>query len=623
MSDDDLESPEVTMIKLHNSERCIADANAAIMANMGMMHGGRLQREFSVMKLKQPQSVAWDWQTMPSCPLQSALAGFDGEGGVLAARLILAQQASHFDALTDHPMFAHVQACRVRGLKASFEQLQAEDLEISAAGENAEQIERAFDTAFMLGLGQGLSMDHGNWHDLACAVAYRHSLLAIIELIDSGKISSARRALKAARSCELCRNPKEPAWDFAALAAKMEEAAQDKQGGAGEAASSSVDVSVDGGPTVSSHAAGGSSDAVPEEVPAAPVLITPALLHPLLQVICTVLECVARHATTHSLVMLRRSCRDANTWREEVPLLIEEPGAKPQRLGLACRLAKALEHQQGLRWPRERLFQFNRSMSMYDDAIDALQTKLVGRRRERLRQGFRDHPERRDAMNDVMPNVLRIAKHAKHAAELERRAAYFQLERIVEMLPYNALYPNATLAAGSELKAEDERKCLLRAIEAGDDGRALRFLVYEAGMSPGVPHGFTGTTPLHKAALVGSVPIMKVLCADGTIGASTPMPPEGQSVLDKHGMSVLGVAIQHGHVAALKWLVEECGWDLDDQVELRIVRMAFRRCPDGSRNDVRAILEHYGVSLDGAAMRRQQSADARFMVRRMREEGLL
>jgi hypothetical protein len=177
-------------------------------------------------------------------------------------------------------------------------------------------------------------------------------------------------------------------------------------------------------------------------------------------------------------------------------------------------------------------------------------------------------------------------------------------------------------AQGSGLNSEDERRCLLLAIRAGDL-RALRCLVYEVGMSPGVPHDFTGTTPLHMAARGGSVPMMQVICSDGTSGASMPM-PEGQSLLDEHGMSALGVAIQHGHVRAVKWLIEECGWDLDDEVELRIVRMAFGRCPDGSTNAVRAILEHYGVALEmcATAVRSQRSADAREMARLLREQGL-
>jgi hypothetical protein len=393
MSDEEEdESPEVTMVRLRNAERCVDQLHAAMMKNIGMMHGSRLQQYFNATKLRHPEATAWEWQTMPPCPLQSALAKFDVEDGVQAARRILALQALHFDAVTENPLFAHVQACRLQGLQVANEQLQAENLSISE-GEAAEQIERTFDTAFMQGLGQGLSMTHGNWHDLGCAIAYRHSLLNIVDLIGRGKISSARRALKAARSCELCRKPKEPMWDFAALAAKMDQvAAQAPQGGG----------SGDGGPSVSSHDAGSSSDAVS----AAPVVTTTAPLHPLLQVICTVLEYVARHSTTHSLAMLRRSCRDTNIWRAEAPLYVAEPGEDAQRLGLAFRLAKALEQQQGLEWPSERVFEFSTSLSMYDDAIDELQVKLVGRRRERLMKRFRDYPERGDAMRSLVPTIL-------------------------------------------------------------------------------------------------------------------------------------------------------------------------------------------------------------------------
>lgn len=462
---------------------------------------------------------------------------------------MLTLQISHFDALAHHPSFPAVQAYKDEKFISAVAQLEADSpAEVDSP---AEKLERAFETAFMLGLGQGLSMHHGNWHDVSCAIAYRHSLVNIVKFIEAGQISSARRALKAARSCELCRKPMEPAWDLAAMRAKMDQLAQNaSQGGTGAASSS-----LDGGSSASSHDAGSSSDALS----AAPVVTPPPPLHPLLQVVCTVLECVAKHLTTHSLVMLRRSCRDANASRAEVPLHMETPGADPERLGLAFRLAKALEVEHGLGWPSERVFEFSSSLRMYDDAIDEHQTKLVGRRRALLRQRFREHPERGDAAHSV-------AVHGLHDGLVA-------LRRVMEM--------DGDGAGGSELKAETERRLLMSAI-ANDDRPALRYLMYEIGISPGVPHDFTGSTPLHVAARVGSVPMMAAICSDGTIGASLPMPPEGQALLDESGMSVLGVAIQQGHVDAVKWLIEECEWDLDDEVELRIVRMAFRRCPGDS-----------------------------------------
>jgi hypothetical protein len=654
MSDIEDEPPEVMMLRLRNAERCMDQLHAALMKKMGMMHGSRLQKTFTTAKLRDPEWAAWDWQTIPPCPLQNALAEFDGEGGVQAARRTLGLQALKFEAVTTKPAFATVEACRAEGLQAAHEQLRAENLPISEGENTEEQLEHAFDTAFMQGLGQGLSMNHGNWHDLSCAIAYRHSLLSIVELIDRGKFSSARRALKEARSCELCRNPKEAAWDFAALAAKMDQVAHDPpQGGAREATSSSLD----GGPSASSRGAGSSSDAVSAAsthdagsssnadsaaLVAAPVVIAPAPLHALLQVVCTVLECFACHFTTHSLIMLRRSCRDAEHWRAEVPLYVEEPGADSQRLGLAYRLAKAIEQQQGLGWPSERVFEFSTSFDYYYDAIDELQAKLVGRRRERLKQRFRDHPKRSDVLRTVVPMVLRgigvpnlpisrptLAAGANLAEPSPDPSRLTLLGRIVELRDLGSDLGSDGTCCGSELKAEDERRCLLLAIDAGMrtgdlvTRRVLRFLVYEVGMSPGVPNGFTGTTPLHEAARVGSVPMMKIICSDGTIGASVPMPPEGQALLDEQGMSALGVAIQHGHVSAVKWLVQECGWDLDDDVELRIVRRAFGRCPDFSSDAVRAVLEHYGVKLGGTAEMKQRNADARDMARLLREQGFV
>ena len=76
---------------------------------------------------------------------------------------------------------------------------------------------------------------------------------------------------------------------------------------------------------------------------------------------------------------------------------------------------------------------------------------------------------------------------------------------------------------------------------------------------------------------------------------------------------------------AAKWLIEECGWDLDDkEVELRIIRRAFRKCPNGKRIAMEEILERNGVTLvtDGAAERTQRNADAREMARLLRAQGL-
>jgi hypothetical protein len=114
-----------------------------------------------------------------------------------------------------------------------------------------------------------------------------------------------------------------------------------------------------------------------------------------------------------------------------------------------------------------------------------------------------------------------------------------------------------------------------------------------------VPHGFEGTTPLHAAARVGSVPLMALICSDNTIGASCPMPPEGQGgILDDEARTVLAVAVAAGHVAAVRWLVFECGWDLDHETERMAVQHAFGQCPSGSRAEIRAVMESFGVSCD-------------------------
>ena len=54
------------------------------------------------------------------------------------------------------------------------------------------------------------------------------------------------------------------------------------------------------------------------------------------------------------------------------------------------------------------------------------------------------------------------------------------------------------------------------------------------------------------------------------------MPPEGQAILDDDGLSALAVAIRFGHVAAARWLVEECDWDLDDDTQIELVQHAIR-----------------------------------------------
>jgi len=80
---------------------------------------------------------------------------------------------------------------------------------------------------------------------------------------------------------------------------------------------------------------------------------------------------------------------------------------------------------------------------------------------------------------------------------------------------------------------------------------------------------------------------MELICSNNTIGASKPMPPEGQAILDHEDLTVLGVAIHVGHLPAVQWLVRKGHWDLEDELGREAMRKAWFSTPSDKQLEPR------------------------------------
>ena len=512
-------------LQLRTLAKRSADLCVCLMHRVGIEHANRFNSELC--RVDWPQKaggLSWDWQSGPPCPFKGALAALH-QGDAAAARKGLAVYASHFDGATRGAAYTATKEQIESGLMVASERLG--DIGLRQVGENT--LRRAYVGGFMRGLADGIGMHSPNRYTIFEAIAHRYMILDIVQYIDEGKLNTARRVLKEIPSCEAKRKP------------QFVPAAKQQQQQASSVGNSATDAVAP--PPV-----------VPPAAPASPPSIRP--LHPLLQIICVVIEPMADHFDTRTLVMLRRTCHDATRWHAEVPPIVVLPGERPRHLGLVMRIAVSIEQRRQLDWSLGSPFHFEYStrINMYDDLIDTVHTMLVQQRRARLVEKFVHGTC--DALSGMKVWVREF-----EAQPQECRA------RLETMM-------NAG-STGSALSWNLERMLLVEACLANSP-RALSYLMYEAGMDAGVEDGWVGTSPLHAAASVGNVALLRLVCSAGTIGASVPMPPEGQAILDDDGLSALAVAIRFGHVAAARWLVEECDWDLDDDTQIELVQHAIR-----------------------------------------------
>ena len=600
--------------------------------------------------LGEHQGRLFNWNNISPCPISEAIALLKFGGDVQGARGKLASHAELFDAVTVHPIFELVQQKMMEGNRNTHQQMSEhlEDLELEH--EQQQQLMHSHDTAFMKQFGLNLCQSHGNHHDVQCAIAHRHLLLDIVQLIDQGKISSALIELKDAHTCEKCRNPCHPAWKW--VDGRPIRSAKEQE----EMKQNSINQT--------NYTTGTTTT-----ITTATTTATAPSLHPLLQTICTVLDVVALQMDTTSLVMLHRTCRHACDWHPDIPIWVEkhlrngkEQRGEEERYGLATRLAlsyRQQKQQQQAQLDTKKKKQNsssngnvpysaskfctnfldggtgtsimcnNYNEERCDNRINEVHEFTVDQRRKKLVDMYNTCEGREDVLNKLLEQ-----EEQKRAWYKEMRYDFISFqeqegENLIKTTLLNFImgvdqpkkqrmvdnvnqqqwnkirkqWNNHTMC-GSKLTDDDERHLLCFACET-NNYQAVHFFMFDMGFIPCVNHDFQGTTPLHAAAVHCNLRIMKLLCTDGRIGASLPMSDGCQSILDKEGKSVLDVAIENGHVVGVQWLIEECGWNLDHHNSntylnwslrwTNVLHESLKRCPEKKRGEMSILLKHYGI----------------------------
>ena len=537
----------------------------------------------------------FDWTTIPPCPLPHVLPLLKSGGNVQKAKEMLITHASFFESVTQHPSYKLFLQIMAEGREKARKLITREiihptddgwDYEEHVRNELMESLEKnltAYDATFMKAIGSGWCQ-----HTTLCAIAHRYHLLNIVELINQGNITSALAEVRGNTmnncstciqlTCEKWRTPNEPATG-----------------------------NVDGLKVGPASLLASSSSSSSSSSKKARTVTTPSRLHRLFQTMCTVLDHFALQMDTTALVMLRRTCTQACQYHPDVPIYTERHRSVCNKYGLASRLA--LSYQQQMQQldkeesmllkstsaitankedtpnviPKTAKWDVSYHTVMYSSSdteqnmITEVHHWIVERRRHILFNRFQTNKLTLKMYNyDVLVGICNGSriKASICSGESNRNTLLNSIMEATHAEPAPFDRPAKQYKIGSEL-TEDVQNSLLVAACKSNNYPAVHFLLYELGICPGCAHDYSGTTSMHAAASVGNIRIMHQLCADGTIGASQPMPPEGQSVLDDEGRSVLGCAIENGHVHAVRWLIEECGWGLEHLLERRIVAQAL------------------------------------------------
>jgi hypothetical protein len=502
----------------------------------------------------QQHSHWWDWKRCTACCLETALQNLRN-GEDFLARSTLKSHAASFDKVTEHAIYAEIHDRIKNGAKKIRQQNEEHELVLGINAFSAKDIAHEYSKSFMASLGVGLKMHHPNWHCILTAIAHRHCLLSIVELIDGGKMHAAQRELKAAQSCDIPRNPPEIA----------------PSGGAGSKTNSYS-----------------SSTSEKSKKPEHRLHRLPQLMHALMRQFAPLLG-------SHEIVQLRRTCVDFVRYRHDYkschdaeegaqkgywsekeegseddtggPCIYIDPDEFDHEDGLARCLAKTGENMLPdcsadlQEWHQDEttklLVPCFKYSSFFDfiDPIDDLHIWTILRRKLEWKKLYAAEPKQGDLLEDML------------AAIQARPVDMAALDGSVHL----------RRGRGAKLSVDGELRLLVAACRANSPS-ALACLMHEAGMQPSVSECFSGETPLHAAAKVGSVRLMELICSTGMIGASKPMPLESQIILDDDGNTVLSVAIRARKVDAVRWLVEECGWNLDGKFE-RDVQLELRHAP--------------------------------------------
>jgi hypothetical protein len=508
----------------------------------------------------QQHSHWWDWKRCTACCLETALQNLRN-GKEFSARSTLKSHAASFDKVTEHAIYAEIHDRIKNGAMKIRQQNEEHELVLGMNALSTKDIAYEYSKSFMASLGVGLEMHHPNWHCILTAIAHRHCLLSIVELIDDGKMHAAQRELKAAQNCNIPRNPPEIA----------------PSGGASS--------------KTSSYSSSTSEKSKKPE----------HRLHRLLQLMHALMRQFAPLLGSHEIVQLRRTCVDFVRYRHEYTSVIDaeegaeegahkgyeivwsekeegseddtrephiwDPDEDDHEDGLARCLAKTGENMLPdcsadlQEWHRDEttklLVPCFKYSSFFDfmDPIDDLHIWTILRRKLEWKKLYAAEPKQGDLLEDMLAAIQArpVDMAALDGSVLLRRGR------------------------GAKLSADGELQLLVAACRANSPS-ALACLMHEAGMQPSVSECFSGETPLHAAAKVGSVRLMELICSTGMIGASKPMPLESQIILDDDGNTVLSVAIRARKVDAVRWLVEECGWNLDGKFE-RDVQLELRQAP--------------------------------------------
>lgn len=556
------------------------DTVLTLIKRSGSDGGAQLSQSDTFHPLLMEVDATYNWDKIPPCPIPDSIKLLKYEGGdIQGAREKLARHAALFDAVTEHPVFGLVQQRMVEGNRDTSKKMsdKMEDLEMEDE-QQQQQFMSVYDAAFMKEIGNGLGMSHRN---VLCAIAHRHLLLDIIQLIDQKKISTALRELNDARTCEICRHSSHPAAiahkTFSHVCAICYRPSNQVY----------AHTSVDGRPIRSAKELEEIAETNKHNNTAPP-------LHPLLQTICTVLDVVALQMDTNSLVMLHRTCRYACYWHPDIPIWYDgtvNGHVMHRPYGLATRLALSHHEQQKQRQqPFDALVTFHTSTIMCNNyrkgclnLIPEVHEFTVNQRRKKIADIYNTCESREDVMKHLLCSFPCLFNFINEVEETETERVVFK-----------------------ELTEDYERSLLILACEK-NNYQAIHFFMIEMGFMPCVSYDFEGTTPLHAAAVHCNLRIMKLLCSDGRVGASLPM-ENGQSILDKDGKSVLDVAIENGHVLGVQWLVEECGWNLDHNSHtylnwslrwINVLHESLNRCPEEKRGEMSILLNHYGIT-DGS-----------------------
>jgi hypothetical protein len=472
-------------------------------------------------------ALAFNWQRISECPLRGARAELRN-GRPAEARVLLTHHVALFDEAATHQSCAQVQSELQHLKELRRQEAEQEDRN----GASSEEMDQAYTDAFMDGLGLHRRMARPIAHGLCVVFSHRYTMLNIVELIDRGSLHAAQRATRAAPSCDKLRTAAEHERSTHAL-----------------------------GQLIATSPSAGSSAVAP-----------PQPLHPLLSVVCIALQRMAQHFDVRSLVMLRRTCRGCHKWQPGVPVRRTMDG-DDRTVSLALQLAEVCEEQKPKLNHYLCLFEYSTNVKLYNDAIDSLLANSAEQCLQHLAL--------------AVPNGSQVLERmlvAIHAADLSALKECF-----------------AGRWGGVKLRGlPAERKLLVAACRHSHNAVELvSYLMFDVGLSPGVPDCFIGASPLHVAAESGNVRLMEMLCSDDTIGASKPMPPEGQAILnDEHdlslipglsdsvGLSVLGTAVRAGQVAAVRWLIEDCDWDLEGVFEDRTRKMLLARIGESAAHNV-------------------------------------